>query len=647
MRLLAALLALCLVVPSTRAQPADWGDVPEAHAELSVYASDSAAAAVVLFDVGTMTLGRGVRFERHRRVKLFSEAGYEHATVSFFLYTRNRMQLTERIEAHTLVPDGEGGYARVKMTENAVFHEPVGDTYERITFTLPALQPGAIIEYRYATDSQAINLLPTWYFQDDIPTLHSEIEVRSMTRRTYGAQSQGAAPYSVEESGTRTTFEGDQGYNRWVRVDVPAFRKAPFLTTPEDYLYKLEFMLGDGSPQRWHGRSRYLDEHARFGGVLRSTRRLRRLAEELVADHAEPRARAQAIYDYVRTTYEHNGWRGIWTSDRPHDLLDTHTGSIAEINLLLTQLLREADLDAQPALVSTRGHGRLRPYTADLGQFNYVLTRLALPDTTVWLDATDALLAFGMVRPEARREQAWVPDPDDPAWVPLTAPRHGEQSLSANVYLAPEGDLTVRLRLQAEGYDALRMRQAIRDDGLDAFVATLVQDLPEARADSARATHLDQPEQPLEVYATVHAEGYAQRAGDLLLFRPTLLQRQMPGAFRSPERAYPVDFGETAEARMTVQVLLPDGFVVDDTPEPTAFRTPGGALHYACRLTVGEGQLLVRRKVTREVTRFDVEAYPDLRAFFERVAAADEAVVVLKRDAAEQTSVELSSEGDE
>ncbi|MEO1074536.1 MAG: DUF3857 domain-containing protein [Bacteroidota bacterium] len=629
--LVALAFVVALAAPAVQAQPADWGEIPDTHADLTVYAADSSASAVVLFDVGMMTLDRGVEFERHRRVKLFSEAGYEHATVSFFVYARDRVQYAEDIAAQTFVPDGMGGYRHVEMDDDAVFQERVGDTYQRVTFTLPALEPGAIFEYRYRTDSEAINLLPTWRFQDDIPTIHSEIEVRSMTRRSYAAQTQGAAPYDVEESGTRRSYDGRQGYNRWVRTDVPAFREEPFMAARQDYIYKLEFLMGDGGAERWRALAEYLHERDRFGGELRSTRQVRELVDEATQGHTEPLARARAIHDYVRRTYEHNGWRGIWTSRRAGELLETRRGGVASINLLLTQLLREADLEAHPALVATRGFGRMRPYIATLSQFNYVVTRLTLPDTTLWLDATDPLLPFGMLPRQARRGKAWVVDEDRPEWVPVTVPMRATEALTVDAHLSGTGALTSHLRFRAEGYEALDARTAIREGGLRSFVEALAQGLPGATIDSSRVVHLDEPEQPLEIYATVRAEGYAQTADDLLFFNPVVLQRQGASPFRSPERTYPVDFGDTTEKRLTVQVHLPEGYVVDEMPEATAFRMPGGGLHYTCRLTAGDGRLLVRRKATREVTRIETDAYPDLRAFYDRVAAAEEGMVVLRR----------------
>ena len=59
--------------------PIKWGDIPQEHLEMDHYAPDTNAAVVILADYGDVYFeGDGeMVFERHRRIKILTEAGYD------------------------------------------------------------------------------------------------------------------------------------------------------------------------------------------------------------------------------------------------------------------------------------------------------------------------------------------------------------------------------------------------------------------------------------------------------------------------------------------------------------------------------------------------------------------------------------------
>lgn len=56
-----------------------WGEVSRADLEMKVFSNDTNAAAVILGDVGNVYFNGRLEMvlTRHRRIKIFSEAGYE------------------------------------------------------------------------------------------------------------------------------------------------------------------------------------------------------------------------------------------------------------------------------------------------------------------------------------------------------------------------------------------------------------------------------------------------------------------------------------------------------------------------------------------------------------------------------------------
>lgn len=63
------------------------------------------------------------------------------------------------------------------------------------------------------------------------------------------------------------------------------------------------------------------------------------------------------------------------------------TGNVAEINLMLTSMLRYAGLEANPVLISTRSNGIA--YYPTIAAFNYVVSAVDISGELVLLDATE------------------------------------------------------------------------------------------------------------------------------------------------------------------------------------------------------------------------------------------------------------------
>jgi hypothetical protein len=75
-------------------------------------------------------------------------------------------------------------------------------------------------------------------------------------------------------------------------------------------------------------------------------------------------------------------------------------GNVAEINLLLTAMLRYAGLEAYPVILSTTEHGYALEMFPMIRNFNYVITQLKLPGKNMYLDASYPTMAFGRLAPD-------------------------------------------------------------------------------------------------------------------------------------------------------------------------------------------------------------------------------------------------------
>lgn len=416
-----------------------WGEIPRADLEMTAFPDDSNATAVILADIGRVrfTDEFNLIFERHRRIKILSEAGYDWGSFDIPFYAEKGLQRVKKgdVKGHTIFLDEYGKEKRVDLEKESIFEEDIDGQYKRVRFTLPALKPGCVVEYRYKISSSNPTFLRDWAFQTSEPTRWSEFQAEIPDPLEYVMVWQGIGAFDVEESesqpwphdliysGTADFYNLRVTKHRWCLRNTLALREEPFMTTPEDFRAKIRFQLArinwPNQPYTevmtsWQKLAEELMDSRYFGREIKRHKDLRKQAEKLTAHLTDPEEKLRAIYDYVQTTMTWNGEYGIDIDKDLDDAYKTRSGAGPEIALILTSMLQFAGLDAKPVLISTRNHGRVFKQYPMLSQFNYVLTYVKIGDRDHLLDATDPLRPMNILPVDALNECGFLVDEKNP-----------------------------------------------------------------------------------------------------------------------------------------------------------------------------------------------------------------------------------------
>ena len=123
--------------------------------------------------------------------------------------------------------------------------------------------------------------------------------------------------------------------------------------------------------------------------------------------------------------------------------------------------------------------------------------------------------------------------------------------------------------------------------------------------------------------------GYGQlMQGRLLVFKPAIVSRSDSVFLTGSKRRHPVVLEPHAYTE-TVKIKLPDGFAVDELPDPVKLDAPFGS--YSTSYEVKDGQLHFTRAFTQRASTIPADGYPQVRSFFERIRAAEQSPVVLAK----------------
>lgn len=646
---------------STPSEPPEWGEISKEVLRAEDHPSDSNASAVILSDYGKAYF-QNEEFElrRRTRIKILDEGGYESGTVTIPFYAEGGRQKVDQVEGVTYTLE-EGKIRKHRLDDDNTFKlksddavvEDLDGKYKQVRFTLPNLEPGAVIEYRYELDSKSWAHIPGWSFQHDKPTLYSKYTLRPPGFVEFVTLTTGR--HNLNSVYTdRKSIETER---HWVAKNVPALREGPYMTTLEDYRSRVEVQVRavrnpttgqvkERFMSSWSDLAETLVEAETFGKNLEGETSIETQAETLTEGRSSDSAKVHAIYDYVQSSVTWNG-KTRAARDRTFDeILTSKTGTSAEVNLLLVSLLRNAGLEAHPVLLSTRDHGQVFPKYPILDQFNSVVAAVQLPgrEKRVLLDATDPLCPPSMLPKRDLNQQGWLVREKNPTWIEIPSSAANRQVYVQGT-LQPDGTLKGKLSVQDRGYEAFQTRQILQDKDPSTIIKTrILKNHPSVSLSEVSVKNQDSLRAPLKLTATLKSPGYAQATGSMLHVNPRIAVPVEKNPFTRKKRTFPVDFAYPRKTTYILSLQLPDGYEVKEGPQSRKVKLPENDGIFTRRVRANRGRVSIRSAKHISTPRVPPKRYKSLRTFYTKMVSAQSEQFVLEATSAGAGS---SSPGDE
>lgn len=184
----------------------------------------------------------------------------------------------------------------------------------------------------------------------------------------------------------------------------------------------------------------------------------------------------------------------------------------------MTGLLRQAGLDANPVLISTRSNGRMHEPYPLLDQFNHVMVQVAFPDKrTLLVDGGNALRPLGVVRESALNGRAVVIKKKVAEWIDVKPPV-SSVTTALNFTFDKEGTLKGGVTRVIKGYMAVRERDKYTEDKTGNFIRKDWQsDNSEFKIDSIVFQNADNPKEALRENFKCTLPNAIENTNDLLI----------------------------------------------------------------------------------------------------------------------------------
>lgn len=603
---------------------------------------DPDAEAEVLIDYGSMQYQVSAQMvstemEYRVRLKILKEKGLEQANISLPYYNQTRAETITRLEAVTYNLDANGQVVVTKLDKANIFDKKIDKRWNEIVFSMPEAKVGSVIEYKFKKISRGLNV-NSWYFQRQIPVRLSYYIVDLPKILKYAEKSTVYQQIDVREKEMANDL-----IKLYVLRDIPGLHMEPFMSSPNDYLEKLEFQLVGldvpGQPfvpinRTWAKMGESLLEDEDFGSAIRKNLRFSPEFDARLKGIKDPAQKMIAIYDHVRQSMTWNNKHSIWALDGVKSAWEKKAGNSGEINLILINLLKDADLNVHPLMVSTRTNGRINTFYPNLNQFNTVMAYVEIGDASYVLDATDKITPAHMIPHSVLyTEGMLVVNKENVRWV-MMDPAKQRYRMTVMV----QGDINTEGLLKGEAkvysFDYSRNdRMQVWKQGKEKFSeAYFTSAYPNLKIENLEVGNDKNDSLPLEQVLKFNIP--LTSSGDYSYFSTNLFLGLEKNSFIADKRATDIDFGYNQSYTLVGVFNIPEGYEVEELPKNKRMILPDTTIMLTRIMQMNDRTLNIRMNLDFTRPIFYTDEYEPFHEFYKQLyATLNEQVVVRRKKA--------------
>lgn len=654
------------------AQEFKLGKVSVAELEEKAHAKDTSAVAAILYRKGVSRVeystneGFVMMTNVECRIKIYKKEGYNWANQNVSYYVGDKMS-RESVTFSDAVTYNlvAGKIEKVKLKSDGVFDENVDKYYNRKKITMPNVKEGSVIEYKYTIKSPSIGSMRDWYFQTSIPVNYSEFTTRIPEYYVFNAKQKGYIfPVVTVDKETasivfvnkersepggfgyamKTTFSNEkvdyvETKTTYIAKNLPAMKEEGYVNNIYNYTSAIEHELSvkkfPNKPVElfsadWNSVVKTIYNYDSFGPELNKTGYFEDDLKVLLTNVNTQDEKIKAILNFVKSRVNWNGYSDYGCDNGVKKAYKEKTGNIADINLMLTAMLRFSGLKANPVLVSTRSNGiAMFPNRT---AFNYVIAAVETDKGVILLDgsskfSTPNILPFRalnwmgrLIRKDGTSEE-----------VDLMPNKQSFDNIAINYSVTPEGGVVGKTRRQYTDYNAMIFRNNVDNVKEDSYLEKLENENDKIEISEYNRLNEKEFELPTVENFSFTGSNLCEVIGGKIYISPMLFYTQKENPFKQEKREYPVDYGFPSSDKYNITIQIPDGYMVESLPEPVAIAMEDnlGTFKFMAAVSQNTLQLVVTHQINAAI--IPAEYYSMLQGYYKGMVDKVNEKIVLKR----------------
>jgi len=642
-----ALTFLIEIAPAVRAT--DWLPIAPEDLAMKDNPKQPGADAMILYrefiDDASKAGSSGDTVSEYMRIKVFTQTGtkYGHVDIPFV----KEWQKVVFVAGRTIKPDGTIVKFDGQALESTVTREN-GLKFLAKSFTLPDVQPGCIIEYRYQEAGE-----PGWAHSQEWEVAR-EIYTREahFTYIPNTGYMNGLAPMERSYLLPADAFPKQQPNGSYLMVahDIPGIVDEPLMPPLHALQARVEFYYQGEGPQASDSSDHYWSWYAKkWDGELEhfidKKNALNGEVSKILAANDSPEVKLRKIYARVQQirnldledqkTQQENKSESIKENSNVEEVLNRGYASGRQIDYLFVGLARAAGFDATEVYIAPRNYEFFMPKQNDASQLSDEVVWVHAGSQDYYVDPGARFYAFGLLPWYATDTSGFRVDKrgGTPATTPQPNPGDAMLARNADLTLRPDGSIAGTLQVDFTGQKGALMRQDHRKDDETARTKYLEGEikgwLPLGSAfNVAKISNWDANDQPVHVEGSLTIPTFGSGAARHMILPLEIFQPTQTSDFASEKRFNAVYLPYPYEETDDIKLHMPSGYASESLP--TDRKVDLGAVAYDISASSQGDTIEVKRHLQVKGIAFSKDEYSVLRRFFGAVKTYDSAQMVVQ-----------------
>lgn len=658
--------SLCLLHAQTVTMPTGvpainkkWGKPTMDEMTMKDYPLDKEAEAVVLmqtcdvkYDMATM-YNLTMTYDYKIRIKVLKDGGKKYGDFSIPFYSREEGANIEEEELNNLTAisynlNEKGKIESSKLSPQHIRDERVNSYTKIRKFSVPQVREGSIIEVHYQRLSPRFFHIYDYSMQTEIPIVYERYFMEIPAVLQFNVE----APVKMQNVKTNVTYsyiqiEGSDT-KRPQRCNancyeieaslMPAVRNVSYVWNVEDYAAKvvcdLKSVQFPGTVKReygmtWEQADRLILAHDQIGPKLNDKSKFKdELTASGIASIADESERINAAVTFLAS---HVAWDGTYSNipELASTTAKKKSGTSADVNMMLINVLNDLGLKSHPVYLSTRRHGRL-PIHPSADAFNTFIVAVETNNGICYVDGTDPLGASNVLNPNLYVTNArMIGSKIKGSWVDLTKYANHRTNYQTTFSLSPDGkmDAEMMARYSKSSARELRNRYHSAKDSLS-YVQSLQKDYGITINSLEMTGHNQYGE---DVKSVVRFSKNVETSDDHIYVTPFVINPMGESPFKDEKRDLPIELPYPMNESYIVNISIPDGYMVEELPKDYQVTVPDRSMTIKMSCKSTDDQVSISFTYTCKSMFYATEAYDAVKKVYDMAYQSMNDIVVLKK----------------
>jgi hypothetical protein len=572
----------------------------------------------------------------HRvRIKILNDNATSFGEIKIPFYHQDNYEVIEDIKAIVINYNTSGEKITSTLSAKDIYTRKKDAYYAEVSFALPDVRKYSILEYTYTSKRRSYRPIDYWYFQDELPVLHSHFEFTILPNSEFSYRVLRSPVYPVN-----LVHDKNLGKLIFDMNDLPAIPQEPYMDSRNDYLQRVELQLasvGSGIDKfrfvsSWPEATSQLLRDEDFGIALDrnipGTGDIINTAKTI----SDEKKRMEFLFRQVINNISWNGYQGIYMAGKLKSIWTDKKGSVAEMNLLLINLMRSAGLEADPLLVSERWHGKVTTEQAFLTQFNKVIACVTISEKNYFLDATDPQQVLELIPRDLLNTTAYLVNKKHSRFLKLTDQDHMDRrTINFIGKIHPDANMQGQALLIDKDYARVFAEESLKEDKGAYVRNNYIEPYHAMEIDSF---HLENEAfDSLPLNQDIRFSCTLQQSGDYLMIPMHLFSGMGKNPFVAGQRYTHINFGCRKSITFNESFSVDKSFAIDAMPKNISFIMPDTSIVFKRMLEYNETDNRITARITLDFYKavYTADEYPMVFSFYKKLYALLEEPILLKK----------------